>query len=51
LRQLRHAAERPLLLQLRKEAVLHHASTREFLHEFIGHYVALEGKLWGSLKR
>jgi hypothetical protein len=31
--------------------VLHHASTREFLHEFIGHYVALEGKLWGSLKR
>jgi hypothetical protein len=32
------------------EAVLH-ASTREFLHEFIGHYVALEGKLWGSLKR
>jgi hypothetical protein len=28
-----------------------HASTREFLHEFIGHYVALEGKLWGSLKR
>ncbi|MYM29816.1 DUF3667 domain-containing protein [Duganella sp. CY15W] len=34
-----------------QEAVLHHASTREFLHEFIGHYVALEGKLWGSLKR
>jgi hypothetical protein len=34
-----------------QEAVLHHASTREFLHEFIGHYVALEGKLWGSLVR
>ena len=34
-----------------QEAVLHHASTREFLHEFIGHYVALEGKLWGSLSR
>lgn len=34
-----------------QEAVLHHASTREFLHEFIGHYVALEGKLWGSLAR
>jgi hypothetical protein len=34
-----------------QEAVLHHASTREFLHEFVGHYVALEGKLWGSLLR
>ncbi|MYM69863.1 DUF3667 domain-containing protein [Pseudoduganella sp. FT55W] len=34
-----------------QEAVLHAASTREFLHEFVGHYVALEGKLWGSLKR
>jgi hypothetical protein len=34
-----------------QEAILHHASTREFLHEFIGHYVALEGKLWGSLSR
>ena len=33
-----------------QEAVLHHASTREFLHEFIGHYVALEGKLWTSLR-
>jgi len=28
---------------------LHPPSTREFLHEFIGHYVALEGKLWQSL--
>jgi hypothetical protein len=34
-----------------QEAVLHQASTREFLHEFIGHYVALEGKLLGSLAR
>lgn len=34
-----------------QEAILHHASTREFLHEFIGHYIALEGKLWGSLSR
>lgn len=34
-----------------QEAHLHHASTREFLHEFIGHYVALEGKLWGSMSR
>jgi hypothetical protein len=28
---------------------LHVASAREFLHEFIGHYIALEGKLWQSL--
>lgn len=28
---------------------MHPPSTREFLHEFIGHYVALEGKLWKSL--
>jgi hypothetical protein len=34
-----------------QEAYLHHASTREFLHEFIGHYVALEGKLWGTITR
>ena len=26
-------------------------SAREFLHEFLGHYVALEGKLWGTLWR
>lgn len=32
-----------------QETVLHPASTREFMHEFIGHYVALEGKLWKSL--
>jgi hypothetical protein len=32
-----------------QETVLHPPSTREFLHEFIGHYVALEGKLWTSL--
>ncbi len=29
---------------------LHVPSAREFLHEFIAHYVALEGKLWHSLK-
>ncbi|RNF32468.1 hypothetical protein NM04_01665 [Massilia aurea] len=28
---------------------LHMPSAREFLHEFIAHYVALEGKLWKSL--
>jgi hypothetical protein len=32
-----------------QETVLHVASAREFLHEFIGHYVALEGKLWKTL--
>jgi hypothetical protein len=32
-----------------QEATLHPPSAREFLHEFIGHYVALEGKLWKSL--
>lgn len=35
--------------QCGQETVLHPPSTREFLHEFIGHYVALEGKLWKSL--
>ncbi|MGJ7916413.1 DUF3667 domain-containing protein [Massilia sp. LXY-6] len=30
--------------------VLHPPSTREFLHEFIGHYVALEGKLLQTMK-
>ena len=29
---------------------LHVPSAREFLHEFIAHYVAIEGKLWNSLK-
>lgn len=28
---------------------LHMPSAREFLHEFIAHYVALEGKLWKTL--
>ena len=32
-----------------QETALHPPSSREFLHEFIGHYVALEGKLWKSL--
>jgi len=34
-----------------QEAVLHRPSAREFLHEFIGHHVALEGKLLGTLGR
>lgn len=31
-------------------ARLHVPSAREFLHEFVAHYVALEGKLWQSVK-
>ncbi len=30
-------------------AHLHVPSAREFIHEFIAHYVALEGKLWKSM--
>jgi hypothetical protein len=29
---------------------VHAASASEFVHEFIGHYVALEGKLWSTLR-
>lgn len=32
-----------------QETALHPPSAREFVHEFIGHYIALEGKLWKSL--
>ncbi|WP_296950885.1 DUF3667 domain-containing protein [uncultured Massilia sp.] len=35
--------------QCGQETVLHPPSIHEFLHEFIGHYVALEGKLWKTL--
>ncbi|WP_312511360.1 DUF3667 domain-containing protein [Massilia sp.] len=31
-------------------AVAHPPSAGEFLHEFVGHYVALEGKLWQTLR-
>ncbi|WP_028102126.1 DUF3667 domain-containing protein [Pseudoduganella violaceinigra] len=34
-----------------QETRLHAPSLGEFLHEFIGHYVALEGRLWGSITR
>lgn len=34
-----------------QETCLHAPSFSEFMHEFIGHYVALEGRLWGSIKR
>ena len=34
-----------------QENHLHPASAREFLHEFVGHYVAAENKLWGTMGR
>ncbi|AKU23679.1 hypothetical protein ACZ75_21735 [Massilia sp. NR 4-1] len=34
-----------------QETRLHAPSFGEFAHEFIGHYVALEGRLWGSITR
>ncbi len=34
-----------------QETRLHMPSFTEFAHEFIGHYVALEGKLWGTIGR
>ncbi|MBV8125829.1 MAG: DUF3667 domain-containing protein [Paucibacter sp.] len=34
-----------------QETHLHRATALEFLHEFIGHHVAAEGKLWGTLGR
>lgn len=33
-----------------QETVLHPPSIAEFMHEFVGHYVALEGKLWQTLR-
>lgn len=32
-----------------QETKLHVPSAREFIHEFVGHYVALEGRLWKTL--
>jgi hypothetical protein len=34
-----------------QETRLHAPSFSEFMHEFIGHYVALEGRLWGTISR
>lgn len=34
-----------------QETRLHSPSFSEFMHEFIGHYVALEGRLWGTITR
>ncbi len=33
-----------------QETVLHPPSVAEFFHEFVGHYVALEGALWHTLR-
>ena len=33
-----------------QETTLHPPTLGEFLHEFVGHYVALEGTLWQTLK-
>jgi hypothetical protein len=33
-----------------QETRLHVPSAREFIHEFITHYIAVEGKLWRTLK-
>lgn len=34
-----------------QETRMHAPSFSEFAHEFIGHYVALEGRLWGTFTR
>lgn len=34
-----------------QETTLHVASAGEFLHEFLGHYIALEGRLWSTLHK
>jgi len=36
--------------QCGEATVAHPPSAGEFLHEFVGHYVALEGKLWQTLR-
>lgn len=36
--------------QCGQKAHVHIASAHEFIHHFIGHYVAAEGKLWPTLK-
>jgi hypothetical protein len=34
-----------------QETAPHPPTAREFLHEFVGHYIALEGALWRTLKK
>lgn len=45
------AEPRPLFCwQCGQETQLHEPTFLEFVHEFIGHYVAVEGSLWRTLK-
>ncbi len=34
-----------------QETKLHVASAGEFIHEFVGHYIALEGRLWTTVQK
>ena len=34
-----------------QETTLHVPSASEFIHEFVGHYIALEGKLWTTVRK
>ena len=34
-----------------QETKLHVPSAAEFIHEFVGHYIALEGKLWTTVRK
>ena len=47
-----HRMEEPLRYCPRcgQETTLHPPSVAEFMHEFVGHYVALEGALWRTLR-
>lgn len=40
----------PYCPQCSQATTLHPPSVAEFLHEFVGHYVAVEGKLWQTLR-
>ena len=46
-----HAAPEKFCANCGQNTHAHPPSAFEFLHEFVGHYVALEGKLWNSLAR
>lgn len=45
------AAARKYCPECGQDTAPHPPSAREFLHEFIGHYVAIEGSLWITLKK
>ncbi len=50
--QVAHEMDEPLRYCPRcgQETTLHPPSVAEFAHEFVGHYVALEGALWRTLR-